>query len=509
MNVEKKSSTVTYAIRLTVILIFCAMLIFPLALMALDGPDRTEMESEAATKLKPLRADTYLDGSFQSSFEAWFSAHYPLRSNLVKSYRQLQFDIENSKPAIGVMKLLRGKLWEKPKDPTPPDDPSKPSDPSNPSDPSKPSDPTNPTDPSKPTDPTKPTDPMTIYTDPNNIYARINLRQMMQQIVEPSGFKGSNRVYIGKSGYLFEKAYMDEYFGYSKPYTDVTDEGMWENIEKLEYIQKELEKRGITMLYVISSSKASQYSEYIPDWYRETQTAKAGYVRPIDRYRKMLAASSINYLDSSEYYKEIGLLVTFPKTGIHWNALAAFESTAQLLRMYETASGRNCRLLDTKGVLTSSTPFNQGNPEQDVYNILYGTLDVKGILDDEYYAPDIVLSNTDQPKLNAFLQGGSFTHSIRYYLNNCNIANVDSIYYNGLNGGSTWGDKSPWTQGAEVWSYWLKDKDVVIFEATEQQIRGGHYTGGDWTKAAKDSNIGHNVVYDSLYEYLKAHEGEY
>ena len=51
---------------------------------------------------------------------------------------------------------------------------------------------------------------------------------------------------------------------------------------------------------------------------------------------------------------------------------------------------------------------------------------------------------------------------------------------------------------------------MIIFEATEQQIRGGHKTAGmTWLQAANDGNLGHNAIYDSLYEYLKAHEGEY
>ena len=56
----------------------------------------------------------------------------------------------------------------------------------------------------------------------------------------------------------------------------------------------------------------------------------------------------------------------------------------------------------------------------------------------------------------------------------------------------------------------LQGKDLVIFEATEQQIRGAHKTAGmSWQEAANNGHLGHNAVYDSLYEYLKAHEGEY
>ena len=66
-----KSSNVNYVIRLTVILAFFAMLLFPIALMLIDGPDDTAMESEAAVNLEAPTAKTYFDGSFQKNFDAW------------------------------------------------------------------------------------------------------------------------------------------------------------------------------------------------------------------------------------------------------------------------------------------------------------------------------------------------------------------------------------------------------------------------------------------------------
>ena len=197
---------------------------------------------------------------------------------------------------------------------------------------------------------------MAIYTDPNNMYAQINLKRMNDTPVEPKGFKGSDAVYIGKSGYLYERGYIDEYYGFGG-YANFNYAGLDETVEKLQYIQDELEDRyGIIMLYVLSSSKASQYADYIPDHYKNRYIIDPNYVRPVDYLRPLLAASSINYLDSSEYYKEIGLLVTFPKTGIHWNHLASFESTAELLRMYTDVSGNTIKLLDTQGIITSTTP---------------------------------------------------------------------------------------------------------------------------------------------------------
>ena len=545
---NNKPSNVNFVIRLTVILVFFAVVLFPMCLMALDGPEKPDANMQEDTiQLVAPTPSNYFSGKFQSTFESWLSKYYPLRSSIVSQYGNIKIDIENSKPIMSIMNVLKGDAFgdgpdvpictmhadddfdgvcdlcgkenlygdildndptikpnpDQPGEPGGSDGPENPENPENPNKPGE--DPANPGD--DPVDPPKP--PVNIYLDPNNIYAKINRLQMMQVPLEPSGFKGDSGIAIGKSGYLYEFAYMQEYLGVSgSVYAQVTDKGMQEMVDKLEYIQKELEKRGITMLYVITSSKASAYADYIPEHYKNSITTAPGYVRPIDRLRPMLAESDINYLDSAEYYKEIGLLVTFPKTGIHWNALASFESTAKLIKMYENITGEDAVNLIARGVLSYNYAPSGFNNEQDIFNILYNRVDPRykenAIKDDAYYAPDIVIDDKNAPKLNVLVQGGSFAHSIVHYLGNYGVGNVTQIYYNGFN------HNSPWTEGPQAWEYWLQDKDLVIFEATEQQIRGGHKTSGmSWEQAANDGSLGHNAIYDSLYEYLKAHEGEY
>ncbi|MBE6620571.1 MAG: hypothetical protein E7625_04325 [Ruminococcaceae bacterium] len=529
---DKKPSNVNFVIRLTVILAFFAVMLFPMCLMALDGPDEAKAEMQEDTvRIEAPTFENYLSGTFQSTFEAWLSKYYPLRSKIVSTFRQMQIDVENAGVIVQIMNVLKGdigpeapvcdmhadddfdgvcdvcgeKLYDVP-DIIPGDGTGEGSGDEGDDEGGDEGGNT----------PSAPKPPVNVYLDPNNIYFQINRLEMMQVPKEPTGFKGNNRVWIGKSGYLYESTYIDEYMGYSDPYTSVTDEGLQEMVDRFEYIQTELAKRGITMLYVITSSKASAYSDYIPDHYKNSHIAKPGYVRPIERLRKMLAESDVNYLDSAEYYKEIGLLVTFPKTGIHWNALASFESTAKLIQMYQKISGKTTVTPYAKGVLSYASPPSPVNNEQDVFKILYDMVDPKyreeAIKDSAYYFPDIGLKNTGSQKINVLVQGGSFAHSIVYFINQYGVGNVTQIYYNGYDnyGNDTLGDNSPWMYGPEVWENWLRGKDLVIFEATEQQIRGAHKTAGmGWQEASQNGHLGHNAVYDSLYEYLKAHEGEY
>ena len=516
---DKKPSNVNFVIRLTVILAFFAVALFPMCLMAMDGPERpdAEMQEDTIVLVAPTPGN-YFSGKFQTTFESWLSKYYPLRSSIVTKYKQMQMDIENSGVVVGIMNTLSGNqsldnsvcevhtdedidgvcdvcgaadLYGAPV--TPPEGGESGGESGG-----------------EGSGTTKP--PVNVYLDPGNIYAQINRLEMLNGTPkEPTGFKGDSGIAIGKSGYLYEFAYMQEYLGVSGTvYANVTDAGMQEMVNKLEYIQKELKKRGIEMLYVTTSSKASAYADYIPDHYKNSVTTKQGYVRPIERLRTMLAKSSINYLDSAKYYEEIGLLVTFPKTGIHWNALASFESTAKLILMYQQLAGRTTVTLKATGVSSHSAPPSSFNNEQDIFNILYNRVDASyrasAIKDDAYYSPEIAVENKNANKINVLVQGGSFAHSIVHYMRNYGVANVTQVYYNDF--GNT--GRNPWTEGPEAWAGILAGKDLIIFEATEQQIRSGHKTASmSWQQAANEGSLGHNAVYDSLYEYLKAHEGEY
>lgn len=554
-NTDPAKLTPNRVIKLVCLLLFFAIILCPLTFMAIIGPDESRLESESRIDLEGFTAKGWWNGSFQTNFESWFSAHYPMRSNVVRSYQQMKYRLESSAPVINTLKFITGNLKKQTETEKKPvtrreqfnaflpetiegaenagdvntpggedvtsqeqqgqqeqqeeEQQQQPQQQNTSSGggqqtSSRPA-PTS----SQPVTP--PQDPWELYTNSRNMYASMNLLQLDEVPEEPWGYLKSSRVNIGKSGYLFESAYINEYYGYTAPYNSVSDAGMQETVRRLEYIQQELKKRGITMLYIITPSKASQYVNFIPDWYKNQYSSPQGYVRPITRMRRLLANSSVNYLDSAAYYQKIGLLNTFPKTGIHWNAPAAFEATAKLLDMYAQITGQNIRQLKATKLLTSTKPFNRGNPEQDVYNILYGELTqaTNRIVDKAYFAPEIQLVNPNGKKLNVFIQGGSFTHPILWNLNNTGAATATQIYYNGLNGGNTWGSNSPWEKGPEAWGDWLKGRDMVIFESNEQAIRGVHASGNNWLNDAKNGNIGHNVIYDSLYTYLKSHEGSY
>ena len=485
------------AIQLVSILLFFNILLFPLLLMLLNGPDATVSESEEPTEMLPLSYDSYVSGEFHQAFEAWFSHKYPMRNAIVELYSTMTYRIEMSPPAVALMRALRAlgtptvpPTQEPPPIATPPS--------------------TDP--PGTPSPPPEVIDPMAIYTDPDNVYAEINRRQLQEIPIEPQGFRGTNGITVGKSGYLYQDHYIDGMFGLSSVYTEMSAQGIAQTVEQLDYIQKALwDRYGITMVLVISPNKASMYQDFVPDHYLDRFPRPDDYIRPVDILRRHLASSNVLYIDSERYYREIGLLNTFPKTGIHWNHLASFETCAQILHLYQNYSGEECRTLEMTEILERDEPSHYGtrsSNDADIYHILYDAIGTEEgtIMDDAYYYPIVDVDNEDAEPLNILLQGGSFATDLHYYLNTYEIGQVRYIHYNGLRHRNTWEGDDPWSNGIMIWEEILSELDLVIFELNEDYVRGGHCSENNWLSDCQNDSIGSNATYDSLYRFLKATE---
>lgn len=486
MNIVNRTIFKIEAIIKSILLFFFALILcLPSVLFLIFGNRETPLESEKEVLLEDFTIERYFNNKLQSNFESWFSTHYPMRGNFVLFYRQLKYDIDNLKlfpsfsgsaPSSETQGAFDALLAES----------------------------------IETQDSNSESDGMIHknvgYFDENNPYAEINRRQAEDIPVEPTGFKGSDAVLIGKSGYLFESAYIDEYYGYSEPYVSVTDEGLSELVSRLTYIRDQLEKRGITFIFTLSSSKASQYNAFIPEWYKNTQYADEDYIRPYERLLDLLSESSLHYIDSSDLFKQVGLLATFPKTGIHWNHLASFEATRAIVDMYMEVSGKETKKLTLDGVIESKTPPAGGNSDQDIYNILYGTVDNSNAVTDEYYySPDITVENEDAESIGILLHGGSFSSDIAYYLQTYKISRpLRRFNYNNFMGSAK---MSPYGElGMDAWDRLLEDIDLVIFEMTEQQIRGEFPSEDELLSSRGNVYMGHNVTYSSLYYYLKNNE---
>ncbi len=469
----------TGAVSLAIVLLFTALILTPAVLLITTGEDKTVLDGEKQHTVPKFAVSDFLSAEFQNNFELWFSTKYPLRGNFVTAYRQLQFDSDNIGFNVSTLFV-----------PTVKDDEKTP-------------DPNETTDPAETVEGAETTAPEPAYSDFNALYASINEQLYERAAKELSGYKGTDQVVIGKSGYCYENGYINELYGYSPKYRDCTDEYLLERAEKLDFIQEELARRGIAFTLIITPSKASEYDRFIPDWYKAQNTEPADYVRPVTRLLPMLEERNVNVIDCASYYDEIGLDETFPLTGIHWNKPAAYEATRALITSYEEQTGVTARNILATKLVRSRHPSGFGNGETDIFNIAYSGLSTaSAITDDAYYWPELTVENEEAEKINILIQGGSFCWDFKHYMESYGITRrFNQFYYNGWQGNPA-GD--PFRNGDEAWETALKSIDYVVFECNEQFVCMMGTDAPRWGAADKEP-LGYNGndVYESLYNYLK------
>lgn len=470
---EQKFRTVLHILTMAV---FLFILFLPAVLMLFGAASDGSLSYESKVALEAPSPDTYFSGSFQDGFEDWLSRSYPFRIDVILIYNQLKYDIEN----IGALSLPAA-------DTAPPagtdaagtgaetDVPAE----------------------------TEPDDRHIVLDDSNPLYAEINRIRIEEEMIEPTGFKGSPTVIVGKSGYLYENGYINEYLGYSDMYREVTEDRMKKQVEMLEYIANRLRDDGKAFVFVLTPSKASQYPDAIPDWYKKQNKTPDDYVRPYDLLLKYLADSEVPYIDSAALYKEVGLQNTFPKTGTHWNKPAAYETMRAIIAEYEKQSGTEIKRLAADRILSSKNPPGFGNPEQDIYGIVYNAVGrSESIVDDRYWWPDVYVENPDcKTKIKILLQGGSFAHDFTHYFSAFKIASkITRMYYNSFPNEKLNAIKDP-----SRWERLLDGIDYVIFECNEQFVRSMGGNAPYWAADKRGYEIGPDC-YMSLYYYLQSTE---
>lgn len=466
--------------------LFAVLLCTPVALLLTTGEDKTVLDGEKQHTAPAFAVSDFISNEFQSNFELWFSTKYPLRGNFVTAYRQLQFDSSNI--GFDVSMLFIPKTSEKTEnaetEPATSDS----------------------IDTISNSEETTLPETVFTYSDFNPLYSEINKRLYEREAIESSGYKGTDQVIIGKSGYCYENGYINEMMGYSTKYRDCPDYWLEDRVEKLSYIQKRLSEMGIAFTLIITPSKASEYERFIPEWYKAQNNEPDDYIRPVDRLIPLLEENEIHFIDCASYFDEIGLDETFPITGIHWNKPAAYEATRALLLAYKEQTGANVRNIFAESIREQKEPSGFGNPENDIFGIAYSGLSTRNaITDDYYYIPEVIEENPDGERIDVLIQGGSFCWDFKYYLQNYKIARrFNQFYYN------TWQGKAegdPLQSGDRAWADALKNIDYIIFETNEQYVCQMGTDAPRWGAADKqklDSNV--PDIYESLYNYLKSIE---
>jgi len=322
-----------------------------------------------------------------------------------------------------------------------------------------------------------------------------------EELIENTVFRGSASIIVGYSGMLFQNGYINEYFGYAPKYVNCTDEQLLDRVLALKHLQDMLEEAGKAMCVAISLNNAAYYPEYVPDWYHAKFTPPVNYVRPYERFRKMLHEHGVYFVDAQEVCASVGLTNTFAKTGVHWNKLSSWETTCAVIAEYERQRGYEIRNLKADRILSSPNPPGFGNPERDIYNIVTSGQNRSVIesmmVDDLYYWPDVYVDDMSKPQMGpVVIQGGSFEHDFTHYLSSFAITpKVTSFFYN--NNGNP---------RAVNFDVLIPPMDFLLLEVNEQFVYGMGGNAPSW--GDNDFNdptegIKNNFI-DLLIEWMEA-----
>lgn len=396
---------------------------------------------EKEKALVTLNLDNLKNRAFQLGLEGWFSQKYPLRDRVVETYNHIEQKKDAADPFWWYRNILSRPL-------------------------SRPG--------------------MSVASAKTPLFPEYQTPRETPTAL--GGFKGSKTMIIGDNGYIFKPEYMDEIFGFGFVgyYQGNLDAYMIKQVEKLKFIQDRLKEESIEYMVVITANKASLYREYIPEWYIDKFPAMPeDYKRPYERYKELFDQYGVQYLDSEAVFQEVGLTNTFPKAGIHWNKLAAFEVTRAISDKYDELSGQEHKGLKATGVVASPEPSEFGNPDTDVFDIVYSGRDLTGAIRDPFfYYPTVSLAKENQPAIsNVVVQGGSFAFDFMYYWEEYKIADTAThLYYD--------------TQLNSVdWNTLLQPSTLFITEINESKVLT---LGSD---KMEKSDKADNMI-DSLYQFL-------
>lgn len=124
----------------------------------------------------------------------------------------------------------------------------------------------------------------------------------------------ANGVLSGKSGYLYEKVYIEAHLGRDF----IGHEQIQLRVDSLAMIHDTLAAMGKDMVIILAPGKASFYPEYIPDKFEPEHKTVTNY----EAFLKAFKEKNIPLLDFKSWFLQMkpkAQYPLFPKNGIHWS----------------------------------------------------------------------------------------------------------------------------------------------------------------------------------------------
>lgn len=134
-------------------------------------------------------------------------------------------------------------------------------------------------------------------------------------------------ILIGKNNYLFERDYINSWFGADYWGAD----SLGRTCAKLKLIEQAIAKQNKHFIVVIAPGKASYFPEYLSyEMVKDYRRSVSNY----DVYSKVLPQLNIPFIDMRKWFlqmKDTSSLPLFPRMGIHWSVYGSLIAADSLL----------------------------------------------------------------------------------------------------------------------------------------------------------------------------------
>jgi hypothetical protein len=231
-----------------------------------------------------------------------------------------------------------------------------------------------------------------------NLSTRASLIKTHNQIAYSAfGEINAHAVEEGKNHVLFESGYIKSYMG-----QDFSgEEAVIQKVKLLAYVQKELKKRNVELLFVITPGKPAHLPEFISDRYDVSKRTRSNY----DAYIEQFKSQQIEHIDFRNYFlklKPATKYPLFPKCGVHWSGYGGSVAADSLFRYMKKLKNFETDYYIAGGT-ESNIPRYTDADIGEAMNLLWP------IASDKMYYPEIIFKkDTSIKRPNVLIVGDSF-----------------------------------------------------------------------------------------------------
>lgn len=281
----------------------------------------------------------------------------------------------------------------------------------------------------------------------------------------------AGKLVLGLDDQVFERVYINTL----NCRDSLPDEELRRKVLAIKELRLRLNERKKELLFVISPSKATIYSDKVPDKYKLDPSVRRPCNYP--RVIRMLEEEGVPYVDGKVFYEHMwsgGDHRPFPKGGVHWSFHSSYYFTHEMLDRLSALMGRNIVMPEPEFWRDESIPEGSDGDIGRMANVF----DEARLRDDNYQYPEFDKNKGHYMRPVMLIVGGSFSEHISDTLANSGAVNLfqwleryksRSFFY----AGGQW-DIRPITEEPSAASigntFYMLNPDIVIIENNEQSL---------------------------------------